>query len=170
LEASSLLALLKYPKNLMEILHQLGGLVLGSVPTMVFFILLVAAYGVLVRGPLDKTLAERRSRTSGAIEQARGAIAAAESETTLYEEKLRAARSEIMAARERRLKQWQAERDEAIAAARALSQDRVKVARAEIESLSVGARKQIEEATVQLSEQILRAVLPAGTRFSEAGQ
>ena len=165
-----MLALLKYPKNLMEILHQLGGLVLGSVPTMVFFILLVAAYGVLVRGPLDKTLAERRSRTSGAIEQARGAIFAAESETTAYEEKLRAARSEIMAARERRSKQWQAERDEAIAAARALSQDRVKVARAEIESLSVGARKQIEEATVQLSEQILRAVLPAGTRFSEAGQ
>ncbi len=154
----------------MEILHQLGGLVLGSVPTMVFFILLVAAYGILVRGPLDKTLAERRSRTSGAIEQARGAIAAAEAETTLYEEKLRAARSEIMAARERRLRQWQTERDEALAAARGLSQDRVKLARAEIESLSVGARKQIEEATVQLSEQILRAVLPAGTRFSEAGQ
>ena len=158
------------PTNLMEILHQLGGLVLGSVPTMVLFILLVTAYGLLVRRPLDKTLAERRARTSGAIEQARGAIAAAEAETAVYENKLRVARSEIMAARERRLQQWLTERDQALESARTAAQDRVKVARNEIESMSVGARKQIEEATAQLSEQILRAVLPAGTRFSEAAQ
>src|SRR6202020_3532503 len=80
-----------------QILQQLGGLVLGSVPTMVLFILLVAAYGLLVRRPLDRVLAERRARTSGAVEQARGAIAAAEAETSLYEDRLRAARSEIMA-------------------------------------------------------------------------
>jgi len=152
----------------MEILHQLGVLVLGSVPTMVLFILLVAAYGVLVRRPLDATLAERRARTSGAVEQARGAIAAAEAETTVYEDKLRAARSEIMAARERRLQQWQKEREQALAESRGIAQERVKAARAEIEATSVGARKQIEEATAQLSEQILRAVLPAGTNLSEA--
>ncbi|WP_433984923.1 hypothetical protein RBB78_11920 [Tunturiibacter empetritectus] len=70
-----------------QILNQLGGLVLGSVPTMVLFILLVAAYGLLVRRPLDRVLAERRARTSGAIEQARRAIAAAEAETAAYEEK-----------------------------------------------------------------------------------
>ena len=61
-----------------QILNQLGELVLGSVPTMVLFILLVAAYGLLVRRPLDRILAERRARTSGALEQARSAIAAAE--------------------------------------------------------------------------------------------
>ncbi len=154
----------------MEILHQLGGLVLGSVPTMLLFILLVAAYGFLVRRPLEKTLAERRSRTSGAIEQARTAIAAAEAETTLYEEKLRAARSEIVAARERRLQQWQAERDQALESARAASLDKVKAARTEIEALSLDARKQIEQATAQLSEQIMRAVLPSGTGLSEARQ
>jgi F-type H+-transporting ATPase subunit b len=60
-----------------QILNQLGGLVLGSVPTIVLFITLVAAYGFLVRRPLDRVLAERRARTSGAVEQARGAIAAA---------------------------------------------------------------------------------------------
>jgi F-type H+-transporting ATPase subunit b len=152
----------------MEILHQLGGLVLGSVPTVVLFILLVGAYGVLVRKPLEATLAERRARTSGAVEQARSAIAAAEAETTVYEEKLRVARSEIMAARERRLQQWQKERDQALESARGISHERVKAARADIEATSVGARKQIEEATGQLSEQILRAVLPAGTKVSEA--
>jgi len=152
----------------MEILHQLGGLVLGSVPTMILFILLVAAYGILVRKPLEATLAERRARTSGAVEQARSAIAAAEAETAVYEEKLRAARSEIMARRERRLQQWQKERDQALESARGTAHERVKAARADIEATSVGARKQIEEATAQLSEQILRAVLPAGTNVSEA--
>jgi len=154
----------------MEILHQLGGLVLGSVPTMVFFLLLVAAYGLLVRTPLDKTLAERRARTTGAVEKARGAIAAAEAEATVYEEKLRSARSEIMAARERKLQQWQAERDQALQSARDVAQARVNAAKQEIEGMSVSARKQIEEATAQLSEQILRAVLPAGTKLSEARQ
>jgi F-type H+-transporting ATPase subunit b len=154
----------------MEILHQLGGLVLGSVPTMVFFLLLVAAYGLLVRQPLDKTLAERRARTTGAVEKARGAIAAAEAEATVYEEKLRSARSEIMAARERKLQQWQAERDQAVQSARDAAQARVNAAKQEIEGLSVSARKQIEEATAQLSEQILRAVLPSGTKLSEARQ
>jgi F-type H+-transporting ATPase subunit b len=154
----------------MEILHQLGGLVLGSVPTMVFFLLLVAAYGLLVRKPLDKTLAERRARTTGAVENARGAIAAAEAEATVYEEKLRSARSEIMAARERKLQQWQAERDQAVQGARDTAHARVNAAKQEIEGMSVSARKQIEEATAQLSEQILRAVLPSGTKLSEARQ
>ncbi|MGA8939276.1 MAG: hypothetical protein WB439_08930 [Acidobacteriaceae bacterium] len=152
----------------MEILHQLGGLVLGSVPTIVFFILLVVAYAQLVQKPLDRTLAERRARTSGAVEKARGAIAAAEAEATVYEEKLRSARSEIMAARERELQKWQAERDQAVQSARAAAQMHVSAARQEIEGMSASARKQIEEATAQLSEQILRAVLPAGTNLSEA--
>jgi F-type H+-transporting ATPase subunit b len=137
---------------------------------MVFFLLLVAAYGLLVRNPLDKTLAERRARTTGAVEKARGAIAAAEAEATVYEEKLRSARSEIMAARERKLQQWQAERDQAVQSARDAAQARVNAAKQEIEGLSVSARKQIEEATAQLSEQILRAVLPSGTKLSEARQ
>jgi len=152
----------------MEILHQLGGLVLGSVPTMVFFLLLVAAYGPLVRKPLDRTLAERRARTTGAVEKARSAIAAAEAEATVYEEKLRAARSEMMAARERKVQQWQSERDQALKGARDASQVRVNAAKQEIEQMAVGARKQIEESTAQLSEQILRAVLPSGTNLSEA--
>src|SRR5580658_1090231 len=109
----------------MEILSQLGGLLLGAVPTAIFFILLIVAYGILVRRPLERTLAERRSRTTGAVEQARGAIAAAEAETAVYEDKLRAARAEIQAAREKRVKQWHGERDAALAEARAAAQGKV---------------------------------------------
>jgi F-type H+-transporting ATPase subunit b len=154
----------------MDILHQLGGLVLGSVPTMIFFLLLVIAYGALVGRPLARTLAERAARTTGAVEQARGAIAAAEAETSVYEDKLRSARSEIMAARERRSQQWQAERDKALEAARGIAQERVKSAKAEVEAASLAARKQIEDATEQLSEQILRAVLPPGTQLPASAE
>lgn len=154
----------------MDILNQLGGLVLGSVPTILLFLLLIVAYGFLVRRPLDRTLAERTSRTSGAVEQAKSAIAAAEAETGVYEEKLRAARQEIQAAREKRVQQWHAERDAALNAARAEAHGKVQSARAEIEASAVTARQQIEDATGTLSEQILRAVLPAGAGLSEARQ
>ena len=61
-----------------ETLRQLGGLLLGSIPTIIFFVLLYAIYTVLVHKPLVRVLAERRSKTEGAIEQARKAIALAE--------------------------------------------------------------------------------------------
>ena len=153
----------------MDILNQLGSLVLGSVPTIILFLLLVVAYNVLVAKPLEKTLAERRARTSGAVEQARGAIAAAEAETSAYEEKLRAARAEILRERERRVAEWQAQKDAALNEAREAAQVRVRAAKKDIEASAVLARTQIEQATAQLSEQILRAVLPAGSRsYSEA--
>ena len=154
----------------MEILRQLGGLLLGSVPTMILFILLVVAYGLLVRRPLERTLAERRARTSGAVEQARGAISAAEAETAVYEDKLRAARAQILSARDAQLKKLQADRDAALESARSGAQDRVRVARKEIDESAAAARQQIESASEQLSEQILRAVLPRNIGFSEAHQ
>ena len=153
-----------------EILNQLGGLVLGSVPTMLLFILLVVTYGFLVRRPLDRVLAERRARTSGAVEEARGAIAAAETKTSDYEEKLRAARAEIYAFREARLKQWNAERDAALEQVRRSSQERIRVARLEIEQSASDARRQIESMSGELSSRILTAVLPASVAATEVAQ
>jgi F-type H+-transporting ATPase subunit b len=153
-----------------QILNQLGGLVLGSVPTMVLFILLVAAYGLLVRRPLDKVLAERHARTSGAVEQAKGAIAAAEAETSAYEEKLRAAKAEIFKARDQKLKQWNAEREEALSQVRQKTQERVRSARQEIDKSAQEARLQIAGLSDELSSRILNAVLPAGVRSTEVAQ
>jgi F-type H+-transporting ATPase subunit b len=137
---------------------------------MFFFILLIIAYGYLVRRPLERTLAERRARTFGAVEQARGAISAAEAETSAYEEKLRAARAQMQALREQHLNRLQQERDTALASARELAQDRVRAARTEIEKSTAIAREQIERATAQLSEQIINALLPKGTARAEARQ
>jgi F-type H+-transporting ATPase subunit b len=159
-----------YPKIYMEILNQLGSLLLGAVPTMIFFILLIIAYAYLVRRPLERTLAERRARTSGAVEQARGAISAAEAETSAYEEKLRAARAEMQALREKHLTRLQQEREAALTDARGQAQEHVRAARTEIEESTAIAREQIERAAAQLSEQIVNALLPKGTARAEARQ
>lgn len=145
-----------------DILNQLGELVLGSVPTMVLFVLLVISYGLLVRRPLDRILAERRKRTTGAVEQARGAIAAAEAETTAYEDKLRKAKAEIFQARDQKLKQWNAEREAAIEQVRQVAQQRIVAAKQEIEQSAVAARTQIDGMSAELSSRILAAMLPAG--------
>ena len=145
-----------------QILNQLDGLVLGSVPTIIFFVLLVGAFGLLVRRPLDNILAERRARTTGAVEQARGAISAAEAETAVYEDKLRAAKSEIFVDRERLLKKWAAEREAALDQVRTATQGRVQAARLEIEQSAATARQHIDGLSNALSEQVMRAVLPAG--------
>jgi len=143
-----------------QILNQLGELVLGSVPTMVLFILLVAAYGLLVRRPLDRVLAERRARTSGAVEQARSAIAAAEAETAIYEGQ----------ARDQKLKQWNAERETALAQVRHQMHERVLGARQEIEQSAHEARLQIAGTSDELSSRILNAVLPGGVRSTGVAQ
>jgi F-type H+-transporting ATPase subunit b len=152
------------------LLKQITGLIIGSIPTIVFFIALVIAYGVLVRRPLDKVLAERRARTSGALEQARGAMSAAEAETAVFEDKLRAAKAEIFAARDKKLKEWGAQREQALEQARTATQEKVRAARQEIEDSMTVARGQIESMSDELSARIVTAVLPAGMAGTGAAQ
>lgn len=147
----------------MEILNQLGSLILGSVPTIVLFILLVLAYDLLVRRPMERTLEERRLRTTGAVEQARGAIAEAEAETAIYEDKLRGARADLLAARAARLKERQAERERALAAAHEAAAVRVRAAAVETERSAADARFGIEASVAALGERIVETILPAQT-------
>lgn len=153
-----------------QILNQLSGLILGSVPTIIFFLLLIVAYGYLVRRPLDRVLAERRARTTGAIEQAQGAISAAEAETAVFEDKLRAARREIFEARDAKLKQWARDREQALERAKTATEEKVHGARLALEQSAAGAKQQIESMSGELSAQILKAVLPAGISGTEAAQ
>jgi len=145
-----------------RLLHQLGDLMVGSIPTAIIFVLLVVAYRFLLYGPLTRTLAERRARTKGAIEKAGDAIAAADAKSQEYEAKLRAARTEIFRHREQLLHKWNAERDHALASARLAAQERVRAAEAALKQQADEAQKQLEGSTEQLATQILQAILPSG--------
>ncbi len=143
-----------------ETLHQLGTLLLGSVPTMFLFLLLLILYRVLVYGPLTQVLAERRARTAGAIEQANAATAAAAAKTQEYEAQLRAARGKIFQARQEKLQTWNAERDRAVAEAHEAAQRQVGEARSALQAQIQSAQRTIEGSIDELAGEILRAVLP----------
>src|SRR5271163_2635786 len=85
-----------------QTLRQLGELLLGSVPTVILLALLYALYTTIVHKPLQRLLAERRSKTEGAVEKSRADIAAAEAGTAEYEQKLREARAALFEAQEAR--------------------------------------------------------------------
>src|ERR1700757_2764720 len=111
-------------------LHQLGELLLGSVPTVILLALLYALYTTIVHKPLVRVLAERRSKTEGAIEKARADIAAAEARTAEYEQRLREARLAIFKSQEARRQQAMQLREAAVARARAQAQAEIEKARA----------------------------------------
>jgi F-type H+-transporting ATPase subunit b len=143
-----------------EIIQQVGNLMLGAVPTALLFIVLVLAYHFLVQGPLTATLAERRARTEGAVEEAHKAIAKAEARAAEYDAKLRQARAEAFKIREQRVKQRNAERDAALDAARKAAGLKVSQARAELEAEADLARQAIHASAGELANQVVRAVLP----------
>ena len=143
-----------------EIFQQIGALLLGATPTILLFVALVLAYQFLVQGPLSRTLAERRARTEGAIENAHQAISRAEARAAEYAEKLRQARAEIFKMREARDKQRSAEREAALDAARKAAGARVGQARAEMDAEADSARQVIQGSAGELANQVVRAVLP----------
>jgi F-type H+-transporting ATPase subunit b len=143
-----------------EILQQVGTLLFGAIPTMALFAVLVIAYRFLVQGPLTATLDQRRSRTEGAIEEAHKAIAVAEARTVEYADKLRMARAEVFKVREQRVKQWSAERDAALEAARKAAGLKVAEAKAELDTETAEARRGIQATAGELAKGVVRAVLP----------
>jgi F-type H+-transporting ATPase subunit b len=143
-----------------EIIQQLGQLLIGSIPTAILFVVLVIAYQFLVQGPLTAVLAKRRALTEGAMEDARKAVAQAEAKAAEYAERLRQARAEAFKVREQRVKQWNAERDAALDAARKAAGLRVLQAKAELEDEAASARRTIQASIADLASQAVRAVLP----------
>ena len=146
-----------------EIIQQLETLFIGSVPTILLFIVLVLAYQFLIQGPLTATLKKRRARTEGAIEDAQKAIAQAEAKAAEYATKLRLARGEVFKIREERIKQWNAERDAALDVARKAASLKVSEAKAELEAEAALAKAAIQASAGDLARQVVRAVLPVAT-------
>jgi F-type H+-transporting ATPase subunit b len=147
-----------------EILGQLGGLLLGSVPTIVFIVSLWGVYTTLVHRPLVKVLAERRSRTKGVIEKARADIAQAEARTADYEQRLREARLALFKSQEAHRQQVLQARAAAVAEARARAQVQVEQARTAIEKDKAAAQAGLGAEAARLATDIIRVVLqPAQT-------
>jgi F-type H+-transporting ATPase subunit b len=146
-----------------EILRQLGGYLLGAIPTIVLLLMVFAAYRALVHRPLARVLAERHSRTEGAMERARADIAAAEAKAADYEQRLREARTALFKAQEARRKQALEARTAALAEARAHAHKQVAEAREAMEKDKVSAQDRLQLEAGRLADEIIRAILRPAT-------
>lgn len=142
-----------------ETLRQLGGLLLGSVPTAVFLLLLYAIYYALVHRPLTRILAERQSKTEGAVEKARAAIASADARTADYERQLREARLAMFKALESRRQQALQKRESVLAQVRARAHAEIEQARTAIEKDKQTAKATLDVEAASLANEIIRVVL-----------
>ncbi|PYX52523.1 MAG: hypothetical protein DMG79_00410 [Acidobacteria bacterium] len=146
-----------------QTLHQLGELLLGSVPTVILLTVLYALYTAIVHKPLRRVLDERRSKTEGAVEKSRADIAAAEARTAEYEQKLREARAAVFRAQEARRQQLLQDRTNALNEARSKAQAQVQSAKKDIESDRAAAEAGLPGEASALAQEIVRRVLqPAG--------
>ncbi|MGA2962041.1 MAG: ATP synthase F0 subunit B [Candidatus Korobacteraceae bacterium] len=152
-----------------QTLKQVGELLLGAVPTILLLLMLYGFYTALVYRPLKKILAERRSRTEGAIEKARADISAAESKTFEYEAKLREAKLAVFRAQEARRQQAEDARAEAVAEARKRADALIHQARKQVQEDATAARQGLQTEAERLAAEIIRAVLqPAGRSEARA--
>jgi F-type H+-transporting ATPase subunit b len=152
-----------------ETLRQIGELLLGSVPTIIFFLLLYGFYTVLVHKPLTRVLAERYARTQGAVEKAKSDIAAAEARTAEYEQRLRDARVSLFKYQESRRAQASQVRADAVAQARDQAKAQVEQARAALEQDKLAAKNSLEGEAGRLASEIIRSVLETGLTQAPAG-
>jgi len=146
-----------------ETLRQLGELLLGAVPTVILLALLYVLYTMIVHRPLRRVLAERRSKTEGAIEKSRADIAAAEARTSEYEQRLREARATVFRAQEARRKAALDARTVALNEARSKAQAQVQAAKAATQKDREAAQVSLQVEAQALAAEIMRRVLqPAG--------
>ncbi len=142
-----------------ETLRQLGGLLLGSIPTIVFFLIVFGAYRALVHQPLARVLGERHDRTEGAVERARADVGAVEAKTTAYEQRLREARAAVFKAQEQRRQQALDARTALLAEARTRAQQQVQAARAALDNDKKAAREGLRGEAERLAGEIIHAIL-----------
>jgi F-type H+-transporting ATPase subunit b len=147
----------------MEILQQIGSLILQAVPTillvLIFFLFLKSQFF----GPLQKVMEERDKRIEGARKEAETARAAAEEKKKAYQEALRKARAEVYAEQDAARRAVLDERARIVREARARANERVRAAKDNLASELAAARKQIEAESQILGTKIAQAILSAGS-------
>lgn len=143
----------------MDILRQIGELLLSSIPAMFGLLIVWAAYRRIVYTRLQQVLAEREARTEGAIRQAQEEIASAEERTAEYERAVREARAQIFLAQEANSRRTMEERAAALADARKQAEAMVKAARASLDTDAQTAKAGLQQQADVLANQIIQTVL-----------
>ena len=146
-----------------ETLRQLGELLLGSIPTIILFLFAFASYRYILHAPLVRVLEQRHALTTGAVEQARADVAAAEARTAEYEQRIREARQAVYRVQEARRQQALQLRAGVVQEARARASQMIADARAALERDLASAKAALEPQSDRLAGEVIRTLLkPVG--------
>jgi F-type H+-transporting ATPase subunit b len=143
----------------MDLLHSLGQLFLGSVPTIIIVLLFYLFLRWAFFTPIEKAMAEREARMDGARAEAARVEAEARQEMESYEGALRKARGEIFAEQEAVRREALESRAKLLKAMRARAQEDVLAATKRIEAEFQAARAQVEREAPALAGEIVRSIL-----------
>lgn len=140
-------------------LRQLGELLLSSIPTIIFLLIIWVAYRLIVHKKLEQVLTKRHSLTEGAIQKAQQEIAAAEARTSEYEQRLRDARSAVYKTQEARRQQIMEKHNAALAHARAQAEEMLKHSRSALEKDVAAAKLMLQQQADSLAKEIIDSIL-----------
>jgi F-type H+-transporting ATPase subunit b len=149
-----------------EIGHQLGGLFLQAVPTVLIILLFYAILRAIFFKPLLRVMAEREARTAGARKAADAAQAAAAEKVKQYQEALKQARARVYTEQEAARKKLLDERAALLKDARGKATAEVASAKERVAQELAAARREVETTVAQLSNEIARRVLQVPPRPS----
>ena len=143
----------------MGIVHQLGELFLGAVPTVLLILIFYFILKSLFFKPLLAVMAEREARSTGAQKAAEAAQLAASGKAKQYQDALKQARAEVYAEQESARKKLLDERANVLKEARRKSSAEVARAKERIAGELAAARRDVEAGTSQLAAEIASRVV-----------
>jgi F-type H+-transporting ATPase subunit b len=142
-----------------QTLHQLGQLLLGSIPTILIFVVLHLLLRRVLYAPLQRTLQERTNRIEGRMQAARQQFQLAEEKLAQYEAQLREARLANYRRIDERRQAALTECQQILDEARRQSTDAVVAAREQIASDAARVRAQLQGEVETLAGEVTASVL-----------
>lgn len=142
-----------------ETLHKLGILLVQSIPTILFFILMAVFLNATLFKPLARVLDERRRATEGVRELARKATEAADRRGEEFEKALQLERAKLQEQHGRLHQKWLDEQQAELTAARHEAEQAIARARGQISEETREAQATLDSQVQELSEQIVNSLL-----------
>lgn len=140
-------------------LQALADLLIRSVPTIIFFIVLTYYLKYMFFRPLQKVLDERRRATEGVRGLASEANEAADRQLSEFEQALQRARNEIYKYNDDLRRQWNEEQLMLLDQARAEAAEKLKAAKQLINEELEAAEAELRASVEPLSEEIIQTLL-----------
>jgi F-type H+-transporting ATPase subunit b len=140
-------------------LHDLGGILLKAIPTIILLLIVHLYLKRMFFGPMRDVLAKRREATEGARKSAEALLAKTSEKAAAIEVSLRKAREEIYQEQEEARRRWISEQNARLEEARRSSRDLIHQAKQQLDAEAVAAKRNLTASTAALADQIATSLL-----------